>query len=137
MVVEESGDNFWTLDSRDADFILLLLGLTCIMMSLIDLIQESLHVAEKEEKKKVKRPTALKRDITSRKKCLRNKAFKSRVRTAIKAYQASLTQDDKALSEKSLSEVYSLVDKGVKTGVYKKNASSRMKSRMAVKLLSS
>jgi small subunit ribosomal protein S20 len=104
------------------------------MMCQIHLIQESSHVANKEEKKKVKRPTALKRDITSQKRCLKNRAFKSRVKTAVRTYKETLGKDDAALTQKSLSEVYSLVDKAVKLGVYKKNKSSRIKSRLALKL---
>ena len=97
-------------------------------------IQESSHVAEKEAKKKVKRPTALKRDITSHKKYLQNKAFKSRIRTAVRTYRESLTQEDSNAKQTALNEVYSLVDKATKKGLYKKNKSSRIKSRLANKL---
>lgn len=91
-------------------------------------------MANKEEKKKVKRPTALKRDITSKKKCLRNKAFKSRIRTAVRTYKEALTNEDSELKQKLLNEVYSLVDKASQKGLYKKNKSSRIKSRLAAKL---
>ncbi|MCB1114166.1 MAG: 30S ribosomal protein S20 [Chlamydiia bacterium] len=97
-------------------------------------IQESSHVAEKEAKKKVKRPTALKRDITSQKKYLQNKAFKSRIRTAVRTYKEALVQENAEVKANALNEVYSLVDKATKKGLYKKNKSSRIKSRLASKL---
>ena len=103
------------------------------MMCQIDLIQESLFMAKQEDKtpKKTKRPTALKRDIQAKKRNLKNRVYKARVKTAIRSYQENLAKGDKETSAKSLNEVYSLVDKGVKTGVFKKNKSSRIKSRMA------
>ena len=94
-------------------------------------------MAKPEEKtsKKVKRPTALKRDITAKKRNLKNRVYKSRVKTAIRTYQENLGKGDKEITTKSLNEIYSLVDKGVKTGVFKKNKSSRIKSRMASRLV--
>lgn len=93
-------------------------------------------MAKPEEKvaKKTKRPTALKRDATAKKRNLKNRVFKSRVKTAIRGYQEVLAKGDKEMSSKSLNEIYSLVDKGVKTGVFKKNKSSRIKSRMASRI---
>lgn len=105
------------------------------MMAQIDLIQVSSHMAKEEKvKKKVKKPTALKRDITAKKRNLKNRVYKSRVKTAIRAYEEVVAKGDKDASAKSLNEIYSLVDKGVKTGVFKKNKSSRVKARMAGRL---
>ena len=84
--------------------------------------------------KKTKRPTALKRDITAKKRNLKNRIYKSRVKTAIRAYQETVEKGDNAASKEHLSAIYSLVDKGVKTGVFKKNKSGRVKSRMASRL---
>lgn len=82
------------------------------------------------EKVKQRRPKALKRDIQSQKSRLRNKMFKSRVKTAIRNYQENKEQNPQAL----LNEVYSLMDKGVKKGVFKLNKASRTKARLAAKL---
>ena len=83
------------------------------------------------EEKKVKRPTAQKRDIQNEKRRLRNRVFKSEVRTAIRSLDECLTKGDKALVKEKLKEVYSLMDKGVKRGVFKLNKASRTKSRLA------
>lgn len=93
-------------------------------------------MAKKEDAapKKTKRPTALKRDAIAKKRNLKNRIYKSRVKTAIRAYQETLTKGDKENSAKTLNEIYSLVDKGVKTGVFKRNKSSRIKSRMASRI---
>ncbi|MFA6915436.1 MAG: 30S ribosomal protein S20 [Parachlamydiales bacterium] len=84
-----------------------------------------------EKKGKVKRPTALKRDIQNSKRRLLNKAYKNQVKTAIRKLEETAKSKDEAKISASLNEVYSLVDKGVKRGVYKKNKASRTKSRLA------
>jgi len=86
-----------------------------------------------EEKAKKKRPTAVKRMVQSEKRREQNKAFKSRVRTAIRRFEASLTKGDQAQIDQSLSSVYSLVDKAVKLGIFKLNKASRTKSRLTAK----
>lgn len=92
-------------------------------------------MAKEEEKKvKVKRPTALKRDLQHTKKRDANKAFKSQVRTALRRYEESLKLRDNAATRLQLNEVFSLMDKGVKRGVYKLNKASRTKARSAAKL---
>lgn len=87
----------------------------------------------KQEAKKVKRPTALKRDLQSKKRRLNNKIYKSRVRTAIRAFQETLTKGDQADTTTKLNEVYSILDKCVKKGVFKLNKASRTKSRLAAR----
>jgi small subunit ribosomal protein S20 len=86
---------------------------------------------ETKEAKKVKRPTALKRDIQNEKRRLINKGYKSRVRTAIRAFQETVEKGDTALSAGKLNEVYSLLDKCAKKGIFKLNKVSRTKSRLA------
>jgi len=90
-----------------------------------------------EEKGKKKRPTAEKRMIQNEKRRQENKAFKSRIRTAVRRFEASLSAGDQAQIEQSLSSVYSLVDKAVKMGIYKLNKASRTKSRLTAKAASS
>lgn len=89
---------------------------------------------EAEEKKKKSRvPTAQKRDLQNSKRRLRNKAFKSSVRTAVRSFEETVAKGDQALISKSLNEVYSLMDKGIKKGIYKQNKASRTKSRLAAR----
>lgn len=85
-----------------------------------------------EKTKKAKKPTALKRDIQNAKKRLINKRFKSKVNTALRTMQASLESKDESVKDK-LNAVYSLIDKGVKKGLYKKNKAARIKSKFASK----
>lgn len=84
----------------------------------------------KKETKKVKRPTAEKRNLQSEKRRLRNRSYKARVRTAIRRFEESVEKKEKDSVTTSLSAVYSLLDKGVKTGVFKLNKASRTKARL-------
>ena len=87
---------------------------------------------EKSEKnKKTRRPSPLKRDIQDERRRLHNKQFRSRVRTTIRVLQEALQASDKAKHTEMLSELFSLMDKGVKTGVFKQNKADRTKSRFA------
>ncbi len=86
------------------------------------------------EEKKVKRPTEQKRQIQNEKRRVMNKGSRSRVRTGIKSYLDALKGQDMAKKEASLNELFSLVDKAAKKGVFKLNKASRIKSRMASKL---
>jgi small subunit ribosomal protein S20 len=88
----------------------------------------------KEEAKKVKRPTCQKREEQNVEKRLRNKAFRSRVRTALKGFLESVKQGNAQESTVRLSEVASLVDKGVNKGVFTRNKANRVKARLAAKL---
>lgn len=84
---------------------------------------------EKEKEKKVKRPTALKRDLQNDKRRIVNKSFKSVVRTTLKAFDDALATKDKEKIQTSLNTVFSVMDKGVKRGVFKCNKASRTKER--------
>ncbi len=85
---------------------------------------------KKEAPKKKKCPTALKRMKQNKKQNLQNRSFKSRVRTAIRTFEAALTAKDKVQIQTTLNSVYSLMDKGVKHGIYKKNKAARTKARV-------
>lgn len=87
----------------------------------------------KQEEKKVKRPTAQKRDLQNKKRRLSNKIYKSRVRTAIRALDDSIVVGDQTVTTQKLNEVYSLLDKCAKKGVFKLNKVSRTKSRLAAR----
>ena len=88
---------------------------------------------KKEEEKKVeRRPQAKKRDIQSEKRRMDNRAFRARVSTAIRTLESAISKKEADVVQK-LGRVHSLVDKGVKTGVYKINKASRMKSKLTLK----
>ena len=89
--------------------------------------------SEKKDAPKVRRPSAQKRDLQSEKKRLRNRSFKSRVRTAVRGLEDAIPQGDAAKIQENLSAVYSLMDKGVKLGVFKRNKASRSKARLAAR----
>lgn len=86
------------------------------------------------KKKSGKITSAQKRDKQGAKRRLANRGFKSTVNTAIRAYEESLAGSDKAVKQKKLNEVYSLVDKAVKTGRFKANKAARTKSRLTSRL---
>lgn len=89
----------------------------------------------KQEKKKTKRPTAQKRDIRNNKRRLLNKTFKSQVRTAVRTFEEALKGDDKERIQHALNSVYSMMDKGVQRGIYKRNKAARVKARSTQKVL--
>jgi small subunit ribosomal protein S20 len=89
---------------------------------------------KKEETKKVKRPTSQKREEQNTEKRIRNKAYRSRVKTALKSFLQSLKQSDAKERMACFSELASLVDKGVNKGVFTKNKASRVKQRLAARL---
>jgi small subunit ribosomal protein S20 len=86
------------------------------------------------KKKAPKITSAKKRDKQGAKRRVNNRGFKATVRTAIRSYEEALAGSDKAAMKKELDQVYSLVDKGVKTGRYKLNKAARTKSRLSARL---
>jgi len=69
---------------------------------------------------------------------VRNKYYKTSVRTLIKVffkdlelYKASQNPEDKEKLQKILSSVYSLVDKGTKKNIFHKNTAARKKAKLA------
>lgn len=89
---------------------------------------------EPKAKPKVKKPTALKRDLQNEKSRDANKAFKSKVRTALRHYEESVKTQNNSTAPELLKAVYSLMDKGVKKGIYKTNKANRTKERAFAKL---
>jgi len=76
-------------------------------------------------------------EITKRNR-LRNRFYKSSVRTLIKVflkdleiYKTSKNSNNKEKLQKLLSSVYSLIDKGTKKNVFHKNSAARKKSQLA------
>jgi small subunit ribosomal protein S20 len=85
--------------------------------------------------------SALKRAQIAERNRLRNKAYKSAVKTLMKKYFAAVEtyaanpdpENEKAVAE-SMSNAYSKIDKAVKRGVLHSNNGARKKSKLAQKL---
>lgn len=76
--------------------------------------------------------SAIKKLQVSSRNRLRNKIYKSSVKTIIKKTLSSINNinfDDEKISQ-NLSQAYSQIDKAVKKGVIPKNQGSRKKSRL-------
>ena len=72
---------------------------------------------------------------------LRNRFYKSSVRTLIKGffkdleiYKTSKNPEEKKKLQEILSSVYSLIDKGTKKNVFHKNAAARKKAKLSAYL---
>lgn len=74
--------------------------------------------------------SAKKRVVTSEKRNEINTAKKSRVKTAIKKYNAAIEANDVALAEKLLPETMSVIDCAFKDGLYKANTAARKKATL-------
>jgi small subunit ribosomal protein S20 len=83
-----------------------------------------------QKKTKQRRPSALKRDLQSKKRNLNNRSFKAKVGSAVRSFQETVSQKDSAAAKSKLNDVYSLMDKGVKKGIFKMNKANRVKSRL-------
>jgi len=81
-------------------------------------------------KAQVKRPTAKKRELQDKKKRIANRAYRGEVRSAIRELRTGLSTGDKAKLKTVLSTVFSLLDKGVKKSIIKKNKANRLKARL-------
>ncbi|MDJ0729464.1 MAG: 30S ribosomal protein S20 [Crocosphaera sp.] len=82
--------------------------------------------------------SALKRIKIAERNRLRNKSYKSAVKTlmkkyfqAVEEYAASPTEENKAVVEQSMSVAYSKIDKAVKRSVLHRNNGARKKARLA------
>lgn len=82
--------------------------------------------------------SALKRIQIAERNRLRNKSYKSAVKTltkktlqAIEVCAENPSEETKAEVQKCLSAAYSKIDKAVKRGVYHRNAGARKKSSLA------
>lgn len=62
---------------------------------------------------------------------MHNRMIKSEARTAVKAFEKAVNENDKATAESALLKAYSLLDGAVSKGVFHKNTVSRKKSRLA------
>ncbi len=97
-------------------------------------------MAEQKEGEKTfppKRPSVLKKGLQDQKRKLRNRAHKSSVLTAMRSFTTSLEKKEGAeQTNEKLSTLYSLMDKGVKRGIFKANKAARTKARFAARVKS-
>ena len=75
--------------------------------------------------------SAKKRILVNETKAARNKAIKSKVKTAIKKVDAAIAAGDKAAAQASLVNATTEIDKAATKGVYHKNNASRKVSRLS------
>lgn len=85
--------------------------------------------------------SAIKRIQVSERNRLRNKSYRSAVKTltkrylaALDAYSANPSSETLEAAQNELSAVFSQIDKSVKRGVFHKNSGARRKSRLAIAL---
>jgi len=74
--------------------------------------------------------SALKAHRQSEARRLKNKHYKSRLRTALKSLRSTIDEGDKAAATAALPATYSLIDKLVGKGIIHDNAAGRYKSRL-------
>ncbi len=90
-------------------------------------------MAEEKKDSKTKRPTAKKRDLQNAKRKLQNRSFKSRVKTVVRSFENEVKQKNETEAKTRLNSIFSLLDKGVKRGIYKLNKVGRLKSKFSKK----
>ncbi|WP_108624217.1 30S ribosomal protein S20 [Candidatus Similichlamydia epinepheli] len=86
-----------------------------------------------EGKKTKKRTSAEKRILQAEKKRQINRAAKSRVHTSVRALLSSIQSKSVESASSNLNNLFSLLDKGLKTGLMKKNRVNRIKSKLSKK----
>ena len=74
--------------------------------------------------------SAKKRILVNRTKADRNKAIRSRVKTAIKKVDAAVAANDKEAANAALTAAISTIESAASKGVYHKNNSARKVSRL-------
>ena len=75
--------------------------------------------------------SAKKRILVNETKAARNKAIRSRVKTAVKKVDAAVTAGDKAAAQAALTNAISEIEKAASKGVYHQNTASRKVSRVS------
>ena len=80
-----------------------------------------------------KSKTPAKRARNAEKSRLRNKSYKSKLKTSLKNYEASLIENNPEAAREKLMQVTSLIDKSVTKGILHKNNAAHKKSQLAKK----
>ncbi|MBP3702472.1 MAG: 30S ribosomal protein S20 [Lachnospiraceae bacterium] len=76
--------------------------------------------------------SAKKRILVSQKRADKNKAIRSKVKTAIKKVEAAVAAKDKETAATALKAAVSEIDKAQKKGIYHKNTAARKVSRLTI-----
>ena len=76
--------------------------------------------------------SAKKRNLVDRRNAERNKAIKSKVKTAIKGVDAAIAAGDKDAASKALTTAISEINRAASKGVFHKKTASRKISRITV-----
>lgn len=76
--------------------------------------------------------SAKKRILVAEKKTARNKAIKSKVKTAVKKVDSAVSASDKDLAKAALRAATIEIDKATSKGVYHKRTASRKISRLTI-----
>jgi len=76
--------------------------------------------------------SAKKRILVNETKAARNKAIRSKVKTAVKKVDAAIAANDKAAATAALKDATVVIDKATSKGVYHKKTSSRKISRLTL-----
>ena len=74
--------------------------------------------------------SAKKRVLTAEKKRIRNVAFKTSIKSAVKKVIELAKAEDKEALNAAMSKAYQLCDKAVSKGILHKNTAARKKSRL-------
>ena len=78
--------------------------------------------------------SALKRARQTEKRTARNRANRSRLRTALRQLRESLAKGEKQSAEQVFRQTVSALDKAIQKGVLHENTAPRYKSRLSVRL---
>ena len=76
--------------------------------------------------------SAKKRVLIAEANRVKNVAFKTSIKTAVKKALALATEEDKDALNGAISKVYQLCDKAVSKGILHKNTAARKKSRLVL-----
>ena len=76
--------------------------------------------------------SAKKRVLIAEANRVKNVAFKTSIKTAVKKALALATEEDKEALNGAISKVYQLCDKAVSKGILHKNTAARKKSRLTL-----
>jgi small subunit ribosomal protein S20 len=78
--------------------------------------------------------SALKRARQTEKRSARNRANRSRLRSALREFRETLAKGDKTSAEQNFRQTVSALDRAIQKGVIHENTASRYKSRLSARL---
>ena len=78
--------------------------------------------------------SAIKKMRQDEKRRIRNKSYKTRVKSVVKDVEVALDEQDREAAEKAFQEAVSVIDRVASKGIIHKNKAARKKSRLAKKV---